>query len=107
VEINDAGYVLRDANSHSITVIDKVRLGALIHKGWRALSGARPTTRQSFIHTTADARILQQLSSDPRYDPKPPGSIDEPFSSGLWAVSLLSLLNRERGSPPGHPQQPI
>ena len=65
MEINDAGYVLRDANSHSITVIDKVRLGALIHKGWRALSGARPTTRQSFIHTTADARILQQLSSDP------------------------------------------
>ena len=31
-EINDAGYVIRDAGSHSITVIERIRLGALISK---------------------------------------------------------------------------
>jgi hypothetical protein len=28
-EINEAGYVIRDAGSHSITVIEKIRLGSL------------------------------------------------------------------------------
>ena len=31
-EINEAGYVIRDTGSHSITVIERIRLGALISK---------------------------------------------------------------------------
>ena len=31
-EINEAGYVIRDAGSHSITVIERIRLGSLISK---------------------------------------------------------------------------
>jgi hypothetical protein len=31
-EINEAGYVIRDAGSHSITVIGRIRLGSLIRK---------------------------------------------------------------------------
>jgi len=31
-EINEAGYVIRDAGSHSITIIDRIRLGSLISK---------------------------------------------------------------------------
>jgi|ERR1039458_4159854 hypothetical protein len=32
-EINEADYVIRDAGSHSNTVIEKIRLGSLIPKG--------------------------------------------------------------------------
>jgi hypothetical protein len=31
-EINQAGYVIRDAGSHSIKIIERIRLGALIGK---------------------------------------------------------------------------
>jgi hypothetical protein len=31
-EVNGHGYIIRDAGSHNITVIERVRLGALIRK---------------------------------------------------------------------------
>jgi len=31
-EINEAGYVIRDAGSHSITIIQRTRLGSLLRK---------------------------------------------------------------------------
>jgi hypothetical protein len=50
-EINEAGYVIRDAGSHSITVIDKVRLGALISKPRTGSASKQQQPKGEHAHT--------------------------------------------------------